>query len=207
MDKRNPHFGRRDWTAHPDAQGAYSRCDFYSLFSRRQNPRQCIKRSNYSLLEYCHKPRATFILNGRKFPSPVFLARWKHINGDDQGKRCYLVRHNNLHKNKNNSTDRRSSNFLPRWSLCRINRNSNVYLLNTKEFSEPTTLTSANIDQFSFSPNIELVAVSLQDLDKEMPGELQVWNLDSKKMIYSKKLAYSSEQVLSGYSNAHLISR
>ena len=90
--------------------------------------------------------------------------------------------------------------FSPDGAFVGFNRNSNVYLLNTKEFSEPTTLTSANIDQFSFSPNIELVAVSLQDLDKEMPGELQVWNLDSKKMIYSKKLAYSSEQVLSGYS-------
>lgn len=90
--------------------------------------------------------------------------------------------------------------FSPDGAFVGFNRNSNIYLLNTKDFSQPATLTSSNIDQFSFSPNIELVAVSLQDLDKEMPGDLQVWNLSNKKIIYSKKLDYSSEQVLNGYS-------
>lgn len=95
--------------------------------------------------------------------------------------------------------------FSPDGSLIGINKDfesPDLYIRNMSSFDQQVTLTNVDnkTDQFAFSPNIELIAVSLQDLDKEMPGELQVWNLDSKKMIYSKKLDYSSEQVVSGYS-------
>lgn len=95
--------------------------------------------------------------------------------------------------------------FSPDGSLIGINKDfesPDLYIRNMSSFDQQVTLTNVDnkTDQFAFSPNAELVAVSLQDLDKEMPGGLQVWNLESKKTIYSKKLDYSSEQVLNGYS-------
>lgn len=95
--------------------------------------------------------------------------------------------------------------FSPDGSLVGINKDfesPDLYIRRMSSFDQEVTLTNFDnkTDQFNFSPNIELVAVSIQDQDKEMPGGLQVWNLESKKMIFSKKLDYSSEQVLSGYS-------
>lgn len=87
-----------------------------------------------------------------------------------------------------------------------FNGYSGLYFVNTDDFDKPVILPNAFGDRNVISPNNEIVAVSNRDLTREMPGELQVWNLSNQKMILTKPLDYRLSEVTSTYSVSLAIS-
>lgn len=77
-----------------------------------------------------------------------------------------------------------------------------IYFWHISNFEDPITITRANnqTDGFDFSPDNETIAVIREDLNKELPGELQLWDIPSRKLLYSEQLDYTSSDVTSGYS-------
>ena len=94
--------------------------------------------------------------------------------------------------------------FSPDGTYMGINKNfeePDLYIWDTSSFKEPIafTQTTTFTDDLAFSPDNTTIAISRQELGKEPPGELQLWDFPSRKMFYSKQLEYTYSDVQSGY--------
>ncbi len=73
-------------------------------------------------------------------------------------------------------------------------------IANTTDYRHPIVIRAETLDQFAFSNDIQIAALSLQDLNQEQPGELQIWALPGQELLYSSALSYSASEALNGYS-------
>jgi WD40 repeat protein len=84
--------------------------------------------------------------------------------------------------------------FSPDGSLIGINKDfesPDLYIRNTTNSNQLVTLTDNKTDQFAFSPDNTMVAVSRRGGD-----ELQIWELSNLKQVYSDYLTYGSSDTI-----------
>jgi len=94
--------------------------------------------------------------------------------------------------------------FSPDGTFMGINRDfedPDLYIWHISNFEDPITITRENneTDGFDFSPDNKTIAVIREDLNREIPGELQLWDIPSRKMLYSEQLDYTASDAISGY--------